>query len=172
MPAFAELWKMWSSQCSFFQKLFFFTISALWQTKNCYLVQSRKDTLWNKEVWFHVIVYPSFTWYSQTRPGTRVARVPSASPVPTNPRGALSSRWPEEVAPCWGGRVWWNGTITLSFQAFLLKGQWASSVKLPIFIRLELCVFETSSACWIPLEWIQKSWCWRKGWVVSKMRGK
>lgn len=172
MPAFAELWKMWSVLSAAFFRNCFLTISALWQAKNCYLVQSWKDTLWNKEAWFLVNFYPTFTWYSQSRPGIRVSLVPSASPVPPNPRDGPSSHWLEEAPLCWLGWVWWNGTVMLNFQAFLLKGQWVSSVKLPIFILLELRIFETSSACRIPVEWIQKSWCWGKGWVVSKIREK
>lgn len=67
-------------------RTWFLNISALCQTKNCYVMKTWKDTMWNKEASFLANVYPTFTLYSQDRrPGTKVSLMPRTSPLPTNP---------------------------------------------------------------------------------------
>lgn len=46
MTVFAELWKMWSSQCSLFQNLILKYFSFV--TNNCCGMKTWKDTLWNR----------------------------------------------------------------------------------------------------------------------------
>lgn len=74
-------------------RTYFLTISALalWQIKNCYVMKTWKDTLWNKEAWFLAKVHLTFILCSRNRrPGTRVSLMPSTSALPTNPWDGVS----------------------------------------------------------------------------------
>lgn len=115
MPAFAELWKMWSSQCSFFRKLFFDHLSFVTgkELLSCailerYLVKQGSLISCKCLSYIHMI-FPKQTW-NQSFPG---AQCFSCAPQPT--------RWSQQplaggdtTVLGWMSLVEWNCSVELS----------------------------------------------------------